>query len=420
MIDVNSHCVLQPDAPVIPLLRITPVVLEETVLPNADPSRTSSPAPAPAPAPVTLPPRAASAAAKKGFGALLRASKTGELENIVSTLPAEGSTQQLSGSHTTEDAAKVASLASALSSAEQRYAALQQQQDDRDHEVVQLRELQAVVQGRFSDLESSMTALVRSSQQQQQQQLQQLEQQQQAAPPVVLEQLQQLVGGLSHVLSSVSSTESRVRVELLKQEQSAVIAEQELAQALAEVDMLRRRNSELEQVLTKMSGDSSSSSSMEGYAVRGARFSSREKELEAALMELKGEIADRDKCILCIMEQMNAAAAAHEEAALVSTTLLHQQRTLNADIERDRQRLLQVLQRALVVSVPLCNSLPAQSLQFYEGVIKQTDASNALIRKQLSDAAAENLELQRLIMNQDVRKHEVETKLRIMEVVVCI
>jgi hypothetical protein len=57
-----------------------------------------------------------------------------------------------------------------------------------------------------------------------------------------------------------------------------------------------------------------------------------------------------------------------------------------------------------------------QSLQFYEGVIKQTDASNALIRKQLSDAAAENLELQRLIMNQDVRKHEVETKLRIMEV----
>jgi len=67
-----------------------------------------------------------------------------------------------------------------------------------------------------------------------------------------------------------------------------------------------------------------------------------------------------------------------------------------------------------------CNSLPAQSLQFYEGVIKQTDASNALIRKQLSDAAAENLELQRLIMNQDVRKHEVETKLRIMEVVVCV
>jgi len=53
-------------------------------------------------------------------------------------------------------------------------------------------------------------------------------------------------------------------------------------------------------------------------------------------------------------------------------------------------------------------------------VIKQTDASNALIRKQLSDAAAENLELQRLIMNQDVRKHEVETKLRIMEVVVCV
>jgi hypothetical protein len=34
----------------------------------------------------------------------------------------------------------------------------------------------------------------------------------------------------------------------------------------------------------------------------------------------------------------------------------------------------------------------------------------------LSEATAENLELQRLIMNQDVRKHETDTKLRIMEV----
>ena len=63
MIDVNSHCVLQPDAPVIPLLRITPVVLEETVLPNAYPSRTSSPAPAPAPAPVRVPAPVPAAAA---------------------------------------------------------------------------------------------------------------------------------------------------------------------------------------------------------------------------------------------------------------------------------------------------------------------------------------------------------------------
>lgn len=57
-----------------------------------------------------------------------------------------------------------------------------------------------------------------------------------------------------------------------------------------------------------------------------------------------------------------------------------------------------------------------QSLEFYEGVIKQTDASSTLIRQQLSEATAENLELQRLIMNQDVHKHETDTKLRIMEV----
>jgi hypothetical protein len=148
------------------------------------------------------------------------------------------------------------------------------------------------------------------------------------------------MGGLSHLLSSVSSTESRVRVEFLKQEQSAVLAEQELAQALADIDMMRRRNSELEQVLAKVGGNGSGS--IEGYAVRGGKFTPREKDLEAALQELKGEVADRDKCILCIMEQMNAAASVHEEAALLSTTLLHQQRTLNADIERDRQRLLQV------------------------------------------------------------------------------
>jgi hypothetical protein len=60
--------------------------------------------------------------------------------------------------------------------------------------------------------------------------------------------------------------------------------------------------------------------------------------------------------------------------------------------------------------------LHTQSLEFYEGVIKQTDASSALMRQQLSEATAENLELQRLIMNQDVHKHETDTKLRIMEV----
>jgi hypothetical protein len=38
------------------------------------------------------------------------------------------------------------------------------------------------------------------------------------------------------------------------------------------------------------------------------------------------------------------------------------------------------------------------------------------MRQQLSEATAENLELQRLIMNQDVHKHETDTKLRIMEV----
>ena len=57
-----------------------------------------------------------------------------------------------------------------------------------------------------------------------------------------------------------------------------------------------------------------------------------------------------------------------------------------------------------------------QSLEFYEGVIKQTDASSALIRQQLNEATAENLELQRLIMSQVVHKHETDTKLRIMEV----
>ena len=61
-------------------------------------------------------------------------------------------------------------------------------------------------------------------------------------------------------------------------------------------------------------------------------------------------------------------------------------------------------------------TLLVQSLEFYEGVIKQTDASSVLIRQQLSEATAENLELQRLIMNQDVHKHETDTKLRIMEV----
>jgi hypothetical protein len=69
----------------------------------------------------------------------------------------------------------------------------------------------------------------------------------------------------------------------------------------------------------------------------------------------------------------------------------------------------------VVVEARLVLTLPTQSLEFYEGVIKQTDASSALMRQQLSEATAENLELQRLIMNQDVRKHETDTKLRIME-----
>ena len=115
----------------------------------------------------------------------------------------------------------------------------------------------------------------------------------------------------------------------------------ELAQALADIVALQRRNVELEQALEKKNDNSDGT--INGYAVRSSKFTSREKELEAALLELKSEVAERDKCILCVMEQMNTAAAQHESAVLLSTSLLHQQKTLNADIERDRQRLLQVL-----------------------------------------------------------------------------
>ena len=78
--------------------------------------------------------------------------------------------------------------------------------------------------------------------------------------------------------------------------------------------MLRRRNMDLEQALENTRGESDGSIS--GYAVRGSKFSLREKELEIALLESKQEVADRDKCILCLMGQMNEAVASHEEAVL--------------------------------------------------------------------------------------------------------
>jgi hypothetical protein len=162
-----------------------------------------------------------------------------------------------------------------------------------------------------------------------------------------MEQLSQLSNGLAQVLKSIGGNDSRFRVGMLQQDQNTILVEQELAHALAEVDMLRRRNGELERALAEAAGGHSGH--IDGYAVRGTKFSSREKELEAAVLELKSEIADRDKCILCIMEQMNSAAVSHEEAVLHSTTLLQQQKCLNAELDRDRQRLLQVCLNCLNV-----------------------------------------------------------------------
>ncbi len=227
-----------------------------------------------------------------------------------------------------ENASESVLLKSALQSAEQRSSELQHQLQDRECEVLQLKQIHQGFTERFAELESTVTAVVKASQQRQEQDFE---------PPAVLDQLRQLTNGLSNLLGSISSTESRVRVELLKQENTSIITEQELAQALAEIEVLRRRNTELERAL-----DEHGSDSVSGYAVRSSKFSSREKEFESALQSLKNEVADRDKCILCMMEQMNQAAASHEAAVLLSTTLLHQQKTLNADIERDRQRLLQV------------------------------------------------------------------------------
>jgi hypothetical protein len=178
---------------------------------------------------------------------------------------------------------------------------------------------------RFANLESSVSAVLKSSQQRHEKDLDSL---------AFIEQLQHLMSGLSSMCGTISSTEARVRVELLKHESSSMIAEQELAQALAEADMLRQRNTELQQAVEK--------GCVNGYAVPSRKFTSREKEFEAALQELRNEVVQRDKCILCMMEQMNQAAAEHEAAVLLSTTLLQQQKHLNADIERDRQRLLQV------------------------------------------------------------------------------
>lgn len=231
-----------------------------------------------------------------------------------------------------QHAATAESLASWLQHERQQSYKLQQQLRDRDDEAVELRRLQSEVQQRFAVLEASVSSVLRPSEQRQQQD---------AESPAVVAQLQQLMGGLSQLFSSISSTESRMRVELLKHESSSVMAEQELAQALADIVALQRRNVELEQALENKNDNSDGT--INGYAVRSSKFTSREKELEAALLELKSEVAERDKCILCVMEQMNTAAAQHESAVLLSTSLLHQQKTLNADIERDRQRLLQVL-----------------------------------------------------------------------------
>jgi hypothetical protein len=235
-------------------------------------------------------------------------------------------------------AATAESLASWLQHEKQQSYKLQQQLRDRDDEAIELRRLQSEVQQRFAVLEASVSSALRPSEQRQQQD---------AESPAVVAQLQQLMGGLSELFSSISSTESRMRVELLKHESSSVMAEQELAHALADIVALQRRNVELEHVLE--SKNDNIDGAINGYAVRSSKFTTREKELEAALLELKSEIAERDKCILCVMEQMNTAAAQHESAVLLSTSLLHQQKTLNADIERDRQRLLQVQCLALLL-----------------------------------------------------------------------
>jgi hypothetical protein len=215
---------------------------------------------------------------------------------------------------------------SALRCAEQKAAELQLQLQDRESEVLQLRRMHQDFTERFANLESSVSAVVKSSQQRHEKGLD---------SPAFIEQLQHLMSGLSSICATISNTEARVRVELLKHESSSLIVEKELAQALAQADMLRQRNTELEQAVEK--------DCVNGYAVPSRKFTSREKEFEAALQELKNEVTDRDKCILCMMEQMNQAAAEHEAAVLLSTTLLHQQKNLNADIERDRQRLLQVI-----------------------------------------------------------------------------
>ena len=278
-----------------------------------------------------------SSATKKGFGALLRASKSGELERVAATLPVDAAAAVVGAAPVVGAVSSASANApalldgtdthseSALLCAEQKAAALQLQLQDRESEVLQLRQMHQDFTERFANLESSVSAVVKSSQQRHEKDLD---------SHAFIEQLQHLMSGLSSMCGTISSTEARVRVELLKHESSSMIAEQELAQALAEADMLRQRNTELQQAVEK--------GCVNGYAVPSRKFTSREKEFEAALQELRNEVVQRDKCILCMMEQMNQAAAEHEAAVLLSTTLLQQQKHLNADIERDRQRLLQV------------------------------------------------------------------------------
>jgi chromosome segregation ATPase len=232
-----------------------------------------------------------------------------ELQAALLTLPVDISSDVASSANysqstqTAQITAESDSLQTALLTAEQKSSELLQQLHDRESDHMQLKLLRHEMQERFADLQSSVTAFVTSSHQR-------LEKD--AETPVVVGQLQQLTSDLSHVLSSISNTESRVRVELLKHDMTSVIAEQELAQALADIVVLRRRNSDLEQEVENLRGEGNGS--IDGYALRGSKFSSREKELENAVLELKNEVADRDKCILCLMEQMNAAAASHEEA----------------------------------------------------------------------------------------------------------
>jgi hypothetical protein len=193
-----------------------------------------------------------------------------------------------------------ASQKNALLSAEQKAPELQNELREGESAALKLRH---DAQERFVDIESSASAVSRSSEQRPGENTE---------APAMVGQLQLLTNGLTHLLSSISSTESRVRVELLKQDQASVFAEQELAQALAEIVMLQRRNADLEHELEKTRGKSDGG--IDGYAVRSSKFTPREKELESAVLELKNEVADRDRCILCLMGQMNEAAASHEEA----------------------------------------------------------------------------------------------------------